>query len=118
MAITEFPTGYNDDRKLEAEWRTLSQDEQPYLVVYFGMLGYQILAVCDTEPEAEEVLTVWTVCAVLGNLGGGSKYGNGLRLKGWTRCVSPHDLQIRQQWDLDDLTSAIIGSYPTERYTR
>lgn len=109
MAVTTAEKRYPADRRQEEAWRALPESEQPYLVVFFGMLGYEVVAVCDTEEEANEVLLYWQVCAVLGNLGGGGRYG--LRLKGWTRCVSPHDLQVRQQHDLDALTRAILESY-------
>ena len=45
--------------KLEPIWSALPEDEQPHLVVFMGILGYKVVAVCDTEDEAQEVLALW-----------------------------------------------------------
>lgn len=94
--------------EIEAEWRALPESEQPFLVCFMGLMGYGILAVCDTEEEAEEVLACYVLCTTLPRLASPRRY---MRQPGWTREASPHDYQVRQQFDLDALTRAILGSY-------
>lgn len=101
MAVTHLEPGYRELERLEDEWRALPNEEQPYLVVFFGLLSYKVLAVCDTERDADIMLGYWQDRAKAGNCA----------VKSYTRDASPHDFQVRQQWDLDALTHAILSSY-------
>lgn len=75
---------------------------EPYLVVFFGILGYEILSEHPTEEEAEAELEKWQAKA---------RAAEPLVMKGWTRDAQKHDFQVRQQSDLDALTRAIFSTY-------
>jgi hypothetical protein len=83
-------------------WRALPKEEQPWLIVCFGMLDYWTLSAHTERAVAESELAWWQHKA--------SSPG-GLALLPISRHISKHDFQIRQQWDLDDLTAAIHSSY-------
>lgn len=115
MAVREIT--HRQYEKLEPEWSALPEDEQPRLVVYFGMLGYKVVAACDTQAEAEEVLACWQVAATIFGIAGQPNpdrrglSGKGLPVPGWTRAALPSDFDIRTQADLDAVTKAILESY-------
>lgn|SRR5690242_9264928 len=109
MAVTTPQLPHHRRREEEQQWL----EEGKFLVTFFGMLGYEILAVCDTEEEANEVCALWKIASTLATLSHPMRRWRerGLHLKGWTRCVSPHDIDVRTQADLDHLTDAILSSY-------
>lgn len=107
---TESPT---EERKREEEHRALPRERQPFMVVVFGMLDYGVLWIgpagaegedpdgrARRERQAETELAWWA-----------ERVHNGMWMIGFTRQPHENDLQVRQQWDLDDLTQAIRSSY-------
>lgn len=106
MTVTTPQLSHHRRREEEQQWR----DDGKFLVTFFGMLGYEIVAVCDTEEEATEVCTLWQICATLGSLAKGNA-DLGMRVPGWTRHAYPWDFDVRTQDDLDSLTRAILESY-------
>lgn len=117
MAVTDLTYG-RQLQKLEDTWRALPEEEQPHLVVFMGMLSYKVIAVCDTEQEANEVLALCVVCTVIASLAKNTRkqrisrnLGLGMAIPGYTRNAYPHDFQVRTQASLDRLTDAILSSY-------
>jgi hypothetical protein len=91
---------WSEKRAREDAHRSMEPGEQPYMVVCFGILSYRVIEVCDTRHHAECSLAVWQEHARRG----------GLAVPHLTDDVSPHDFQVRQQWDLDALVAAILDT--------
>jgi hypothetical protein len=96
---------YNAQRARQEAHRALPQGEQPWMVVYMGMLGYDVLWIAQDGSEeskriAETEVEFWA-----------KEFEKGMPMPGRTREPHRSDLQIRQQWDLDHLTRAILDSY-------
>ena len=105
--------GYNAEREREQAHRALPKGRQPFMVVFMGMLDYGVLWIGDEGPrgetraecrlrkiKAEREMEWWA-----------KEIDKGLHMIPFTRDPSRHDLQVRQQWDLDALTDAIRRSY-------
>jgi hypothetical protein len=101
----------NEERARRERHRALPRDDQPYMVVVFGMLSYGVLWIGDDggvghvsdhdrKQVAEREATWWR-----------DQIRGGLEMIPFTRNPLPHDIQVRQQWDLDALACAILDSY-------
>lgn len=87
----------------DADKRRRAMEPEPFLVVCFGMLSYKVLGEYASEKKAKAVLAAWEARA--------AKPG-GVEVLPLSRHCTPGDFQVRQQSDLDELTRAIISSYP------
>lgn len=75
--------------------------EKPYKVVFFGMLGYKIMAEFALEETARQELEWYKDKC---------RQQQSFEVKGYTRNASEHDFDVRTQDDLDSLTRAIQDS--------
>jgi hypothetical protein len=87
----------------EADERRRQMNPEPFLVVCFGTLSYKVLGEYASEDKAEAVLATWEKRAAR---------PGGVEVLPISHHCTPGDFQVRQQSDLDDLTRAIISSYP------
>lgn len=102
---------WGDDRAREEAHRSVADDDQPFMVVYFGMLDYGVLWVGEygngaglaqayRREVAERELEWWR-----------ARIEEGLELLPFAREPLAHCVQVRQQWSLDSLERAIRDSY-------
>lgn len=100
-----FTESFGEKRRREEAHRALPRDEQPHMVCYMGMLGYKVLWIAeDGSAEslalAERERDWW-----------GALCADGFYMLTQTREPYDHEFMVRQQWDLDALTRAILSSY-------
>lgn len=105
--------GHNAEHKREDEHRSLPKGRQPFLVIFMGIFDYGVLWIGPAgfrgesymerkarERAAEKEADWWR-----------SKINKGMEVLPFTRDPSPHDVMVRQQWDLDELAAAIQRGY-------
>ena len=101
----------NAERAREERHRALDKTDQPYMVCVFGLLDYGVLWVgpdggadatsdADRERAARREMRWWQ-----------ERIREGMHMSPFTRSPMEGDIQVRQQWDLDELTAAIRESY-------
>jgi len=97
--------GWNEQREREEAHRALPQEEQPYMVIFMGMLDYAVLWIGEpggSEEDAKAEMQRWA----------SEMERENFWLLPFTQNPHPGDLQVRQQWSLDSLVAAIQRSYP------
>lgn len=118
---------YHERREREDAHRALPKDRQPFMVIIMGMLDYGVLWIGPEGTEDENDMPPAMLASTAMHLPSGTqkreaqaereanwwreKIREGMWMLPFTRDPSEHDIQVRQQWDLDALTEAIMQSY-------